>query len=433
VGKAGQTPGTWLKGGAGGLWDAKCRAALVACGINPENFGTYDQRADAQAKERKDYRDKRVADAKKKGSKKRPHEPNCGAKNSKTCSCVESANALKEMGPESWSLANAQSGHISQNAFYQGKRADTCTNIPGVPGKHAGGYGYQDNKAFCMDHVGRSNDPGSDHFEITRREEQNKKHLQNKGVTTATMADIEKSARGTAEIAVKGGKSRIDGKSTEEDKDRGKITAERKAKANLIAKAREGQAKELAKKENKGKKAGGSGKSGRKKPNAPSGKKALKKAQEKAIECIVDAWKQSLDEMRNDVVDNHSVAAKSKACQEQIAEHNKKLPPGAKPAKTFSDLPKARKDKVNNSPEVKNALDKRMKELQKKKADTGPMGKGKKSPTEEECLEYQANWLATHRAKDGGLLPMEGRVPGKPKMGGTGVPDGAEGGAYTSM
>ncbi|WP_224244454.1 hypothetical protein [Hyalangium gracile] len=420
MGKSGQTPGIWLKGGAGAFWTAACRAALVACGINPENFGTYDQRADAQAKERKDYRDKRDGDAKKRGSKKRPHEPDCASRNGKTCSCVESANALKEMGPESWSLANSQSGHISQNAFYQGARADTCTNIPGEPGKHAGGYGYQDNKAFCMDHVGRSNDPGSDHFEITRREEQNKKYLQNKGVTKATMADIENSARGTAEIAAKGGESRINGKPTEEDKDRGAITPERKAKARLIAKAREGQAKELAKKENKGKRAGRSGRSGRKKPSSPSGKKGLKQAQQKVVECIIDAWKQSLDEMRNDVVDKYSVAANSKACQEQIALHNKKLPPGARPAKTFSDLPKARRDKINRDPDVKKALDKRTKELQKKKADTGPMGKGKKSPTEEECLEYQANWLATHRAKDGGLLPMEGRVPGKPKTTPTG-------------
>ena len=57
--------------------------------------------------------------------------------------------------------------------------------------------------------------------------------------------------------------------------------------------------------------------------------KGLKKAQKKAIECIVDAWKQSLDEMRNDVVDKYSVAAKSQACKDQIAAHNKKLPRGA--------------------------------------------------------------------------------------------------------
>ena len=50
-----ETPGTWiLKPGQEG-YDAACRAAMMACGIDPDSFGTYDQRLEAQRALRQAY------------------------------------------------------------------------------------------------------------------------------------------------------------------------------------------------------------------------------------------------------------------------------------------------------------------------------------------------------------------------------------------
>jgi hypothetical protein len=404
---AAQTPGTWLKGGAGGLWSAACRAALIACGIDPDNFGDYDARAKAQAAERKKYRDQRMAEAKKKGKNKRPHEPSCptGSDPKKMCQCVETEAALKEMGAERWNLANSQSGHISQNAFYQGHRADPCSNIPPTSG-NAGTYGYEDNKAFCMDHQGRANNPGTMHYEITNREAAFAQETAASGKTTVNQAHIEKGVDGTAQIATEGAQSRQKGNGPAWDKD-GTVSKERQEQGQLSDKAKDQQAKELAKKENKGKKAKGSGRGKGKKANRPSQKGPSKKDAKKARECIKDAWKQSLNEMRDNVVNEHSTAAKSAECKKEIADHNKNRKKGQPEAKSYTDLPAARRKKVDAA--VAKKVDARQKELEKNGAHNA--GKTGPPPSEAECLEYQANWLYNNRRANGTYPPLQGRVP----------------------
>ncbi len=407
-----QTPGTWLKGGAGGLWSAACRAALIACGINPDNFGDYDARAKAQEVERKKYRDQRVADAKKKGKNRRPHEPNCktGSNPKKMCQCIESDAALKDLGPERWMLANSQSGHISQNAFYQGEgaRGNPCTNIPPTDG-NAGTYGYQDNKAFCMDHLGRSNKKGTGHYEITRREERFAAHMADQGHTVMTQKQLEQGVEGSASIAAAGAQA---GQSSNDphaswDKPDG-IESEREVEAQRLDKAKDQHAAALQEKENAKKNAGKSGRGKGRKPNKPSVKSPTKKQVKKAVDCIKDAWRQALNEMRDNVVNEHSMAAKSAECKDEIADYNKKRKKGQPEAKSYTDLPAKRRRNVDDK--VRERVEKRQKALEKKGAHNN--GEGKSTPpTEEECLEYQANWLYQNRRVNGTYPPMQGRVP----------------------
>lgn len=411
MGKSGQTPGSWLKGGAGGLWSAACKAALIACGINPENFGDYDNRLNAQAKARADYREQRCKEAKQKGKKKRPHEPNCpmssdGSLPTKECKCIESEAALKELGGSQWMLANSQSGHISQNAFYQEHRKDPCSNIKPTQG-NAGTYGYQDNKAFCMDHQGRANNPGTMHYEVTNRESACAVHMSNQGTTGVSQAQIEKGVEGSAQIASEGAQSRQKGNGPKWDPP-GPVTKERKDQGQLSDKAKDMQAAELKKKENAGKKAKKSGKGKGKKPNAPSTKGPTKAQSKKAVECIRDAWRQSLNEMRDNVVDEHSTVKKSAALKQQLKEHNASLKPGEEKVKKYTDLPAARRKKVDAA--VSKEVADRQKELEKLGAHNA--GKiGNPNPTKAECLEYQANWLYNNRKANGTYPPVQGRVP----------------------
>ncbi|WP_338866763.1 DUF2169 domain-containing protein [Myxococcus stipitatus] len=96
--------------------------ALIACGIKPANFGTYDLRAKAPREARNEYRKRRINEAKGQGPTPRPHEGSCpmGSNPEAECRCFEGDNAHKDPGIEKWMLVNSQSGHISQNAFYQG-------------------------------------------------------------------------------------------------------------------------------------------------------------------------------------------------------------------------------------------------------------------------------------------------------------------------
>ncbi|QSQ11628.1 hypothetical protein [Myxococcus landrumensis] len=423
MGQPGQTPGSWLHGGALALWSAACKRALVACGINPANFGTYDLRAKAQAAERKKYREQRKKEANQRGKNKRPHEGNCGVgKDPKAlCMCIESDVAYFELGSEKWMLANSQSGHISQNALYQNERADPCSNVP-PEGKHGGTYGYRDNKAFCMDHLGRANNPGTIHYEITNRESQFAASLERRKVKAVTEGVMMEGAKGTAEVAAMGAGGRQNGKGkyTKNDKDLGKMTPERIAEGKRSDEAKDHHAADLKANENASAEAGASGKGKGKKPNAPSAKKPTAKQVDKAVECISDAWKQSLDEMRNDVINEFSTAARSPECKKQIKEYKKTLPKDQRNKKIrYTDLPPERRAAVDASVNKKtgnpkmSAVERDQKKLEKKGAKTA--GEANNPPTQKDCLQYQSNWLQQHRKADGSHTPMQGRVPSSDK------------------
>ncbi|MCP3065265.1 hypothetical protein LXT21_41480 [Myxococcus sp. K38C18041901] len=410
---------TWLHGGAAALWSAACKNALIACGINPANFGTYDMRAKAQAAERRTYREKREKEAKRRGANKRPHEGNCevGKKDKALCMCIESDAAFAELGSEKWMLANSQSGHISQNALYQNERADPCSNVP-PEGKHGGTYGYRDNKAFCMDHLGRANNPGTIHYEITNREAQFAESLKKRNVKNVTEDVMQQGVQGTASVAAQGAGARQKGNDphAKHDKSLGEMTPERKKEGQRSDAAKNQHAKDLKANQNANATAGASGRGNNGTPNAPSTKGPPKKDVDKAVECISDAWKQSLDEMRNDVINEFSTAARSDECKKQIKEYKKTLPKDQRNRKIrYTDLPAEHRAKVDAAVNKKtgnpkmSAVERDQKKLEKKGAKTA--GQANNPPTKKDCLEYQANWLQQHQKADGSHPPMQGRVP----------------------
>ncbi|MCP3098218.1 hypothetical protein LZ198_04915 [Myxococcus sp. K15C18031901] len=406
-----QTGVTWLDGGAAALWEPECVVALIACGINPANFGTYDKRARAQAAERKAYRKKRNLAANGGGPNPRPHEANCevGKKDKALCMCIESDAALKELGVEKWMLANSQSGHISQNALYQNDRGDPCSNVP-AEGQHGGTYGYRDNKAFCMDHLGRANNPGTIHYEITNREAQHAQSLKSGNVEVVTEDVILEGVKGTAAVAAQGAESRQKGNDAhaQYDKNLGTLTPERKDEAQRNDQAKEQHAAALTAKQNGSEQAGPSGTGQAGTPNAPSTKKPTPAEVNDAVKCISDAWKQSLDQMRNDTINEFSTAARSDECKAEIAAYRKTLPPEERKKKIrYTDLPADRRAKVDAA--VKDKVDTAQDALKKEGAKDAM--KANNPPTQEDCLKYQANWLQQHQKADGTFPPMQGRVP----------------------
>jgi hypothetical protein len=145
-------------------------------------------------------------------------------------------------------------------------------------------------------------------------------------------------------------------------------------------------------------------------------KKPTKKEVDKTVECISDAWKQSLDEMRNDVINEFSTAARSDECKKQIKEYKKSLPKDQRNRRIrYTDLPPERRAAVDKAVNTKTGkpprseVERRQKELEKQGAHDA--GEANKPPTERDCLEYQANWLHQHRRADGSHAPMQGRVP----------------------
>lgn len=406
-----QTPVTWLDGGAAALWKPDCVLALIACGIEPANFGTYDLRAKAQREARNDYRKRRINEAKGQGQTPRPHEGSCpmGSDPKAECRCFESEAAHKDLGIEKWMLANSQSGHISQNAFYQEHREDPCSNVP-AEGDHGGTYGYRDNKAFCMDHLGRSSTPGTNHYEITQREGQHEASLKSNNTQVVTEKDMMEGATGTASVAANGSEHRQKGNDphAEYDKNRGNMTTDRLDEAQRNDARKREYAAYLKAKQNGGQTAAGAGSGDAGTPNAPGSYSPTDAEAKKAVECISEAWKQSLDDMRNDTINTFSTAARSKECKDEIKAYRKTLPPEERNKKIrYTDLPSDRRAKVDAA--VKQKVETAQTDLMAKGAKSA--GKANNPPTKKDCMQYQANWLLQHQKADGSFPPMKGRVP----------------------
>src|SRR5262245_35119828 len=126
-----QTPGAWVKAGGGVGWSTDCKAALIACGVNPDNFGTYKDRADSQSAARKSYTDQRDQEA---AAGIRAHEPGCPRSSGGPCKCYATDKGFAEMCAQDGNSlrameANSQSGHISNDALYRASgdtRGDPC-------------------------------------------------------------------------------------------------------------------------------------------------------------------------------------------------------------------------------------------------------------------------------------------------------------------
>lgn len=413
-----QTPGTWLKGGAGGMWSADCIAALVACGINPDSFGSYSARAKAQNAARTAYRERREkeAEAHREGRGGRPHEASCprGSSPEALCACHETEGAFRELGPERWFIANSESGHISQNAFYQRERDDPCSNMP-PEGTHGGTYGYQMHTPLCMDHLGKSTRAGTMHAEISEREAAREVLLRRAQALRVTEEELTQNVRGTASLAARGSVARVRGTDPYMGRDlQSAVTAERHAGAAQDQRAQRAHAAALRQKYAAQGVLTPTGEVAGRTPNSPSTRRTPEQDADEAVECITAAWKQALDEMRTDAINKHSTIAKSKACKAEVAAYKKSLPPEERArVRGFTDLPPERQAKVERAaaPEVA------ARQAALTNAGAGTAGRTAEdgSPTRQDCLEYQANWLHQKRRPDGTFPPMEGRVPGPKK------------------
>jgi len=438
-------------GAGGGGFDAACRQALASCGIDPDNFGSYSQRLASQAKARDDYRAHRIAEAKEaeKRTDKRPvppelggHDPGClhttkANARQGDCSCYEGPRArdwyASEGRPNDFLVANAESGHECQNAFSQaeGRRGDPCANVPpptlAQQNADGGSYGYDMERAACMDHYGAANLPGTPHYEVTQNEvafaESLKPDLPDGRVSRDAMR---RGVRETALVAVRG--PSVNNYPGSEPK---AVAAARHAQS--FQQEQQAQAARLRPKEGL--------------PPNFSGTDAEKRAmEEKAADCIVSHWEFMVDEMRVDSIQSHSIVAKSEAYEEQRREENKaraairkekrqRGEDATEPAavERFRDLPEERKFKVVRDPRTQAALKDEQQRLEALGATRGRRGAAAQEagsnedgtprpatpaepPSPQDCRRYQANWLAnaTYGPQGTGRLPaFTGRPPYK--------------------
>jgi hypothetical protein len=411
MGTTGQTPGLHLQAGGGGPWpDAACRAALIACGIDPDGFGSYEDRLKAQSAEREAYRDK--VDAK--VGKGKPHPSPCTYPASPPCKCYASQEAFDECmkekgGAEKWLRMNSQSGHMSRDEWYRatGSRDDPCANHPPGPAPDgtptAGGYGYDGRMALCTDHAGLSR--GQEHWMICKLEREHAKDVKADPALKGMMPEssLQKQVEATTDRMAD---DKASGPGGQPVSALGKLSAEEVERGKKIDQARAKMAEEKAASDAKAGAVGPAGGAQAGKPNDLSDAGADGAARDKAKECITDAWKQSLQQMRQKAVDEHGTVAARK--QEVLDEHNKKNPPGV--AK-YEDLPKEGKD------EVKRRVAKDMREMEKdppgltdRKSTEAKEPPGR--PTKDDCRAYQGNWLFLHQDEQGSFPPVQGQAPG---------------------
>jgi hypothetical protein len=425
-----QTPGAWVLAGGGAYWSAECRAALAACGIDPDNFGTYQQRLDAQKAAREGYQRQRIAEAEAtpRRAPGRDHVSGCVRSDSSrrtsrhVCSCHEDASAFNDflMGTngappnpsgsmQPWLTANAQSGHISGNAFYQdsGARGDPCANTrpsgyDPVTGRYSntGGYGYQDDMAFCMDHYGRANSPGTAHNQITRREENQSASLmgapsEGAGFTTSPVRDgrtvqqreVEQGVRGTVDIALRGADSRANGDTSRPwDPLNDSMNAQQRANSAALAEVQRQNARQLLQREAQAGNVHAQSALDAAGPGGASGLSATESQREIAEECIVAAWRKSLNEMRDEAINDHSTVAKSPEAAAAIAAHNAGPPPVTPPITRFTDLPPERRAAVQAA--VAPRVAQRQADLEAMGAQSrGRKGGSGRPPSANDCLE----------------------------------------------
>jgi hypothetical protein len=326
---------------AGGLdmvFSPACKKALLACGINPNSFDSYKRRKAAEKRAKAQLKSQAGSHTTEKALKK---------------------------DPEKFLEANSQSGHMAQNAFFQGKRDSPCTNVPpdnASPGEatDGGGYGYQMDTAPCTDHYGKSTQPGTVHYDITQLECKRATELRQLAKKNPDLrldqADLKETVREAAKKAAKG----------PDAPETGGATAKRVAKA---------QASQAAK---------------GKDPKKPAGKGPDAKTIDKAADCMADAWEEAINKQREECIARYSTDAK-------IEREN----PGAskKAKQQMAKDRKAELAKEQNSDDFK-------KKVKKKDASLDDKAQA------ERCLEHQANWLKAYKEKNGELPPVAGRVPG---------------------
>lgn len=432
---AAQTPGAWLRAGGAAFSDADCRKALAACGLDPDAFGSYSKVLDSQSQERKKLRDQARAEAAKKGETPNAshHVPPCdlapGAASNSNCRCHEGPTAqdICKNDPARFLHANAQSGHMGQDALFRkaGGRDDPCQNLP-PSGDNSGTYGYETSKARCMEHYGRSNLAGSPHEQICRAEEDFQADMAARGKGPLTTEDMREGVGRSAVVAATAGRYRVT--------DAGGLQA-----ASLDPAAVNEQVKYQTVQGDAAVASGAANPSG---ANMSKDMPGLTEAEATAVKCIQADWEASLAKMQLDSMQKNTLggaAGRQKAVDAYNAD-----PKNQPKVSSFDDIPKDKKDailgarqkqledKMGGSPPdaQQSANDARSKERKKAKddgRDPNPEAWDGK-PTKAECREYQANWLALKTNSGSTKMPdMQGENPLAPAPRSTEHTDGDSG------
>jgi hypothetical protein len=149
-----QTPILVTKAGGLNGFSLACVMKLIEQGIDPDAFGSFNETRDKITKARQ-----KCKEAKEKLGDK--YDP------------------MKDPDPATARLARSDPGHMSQNALYQTKRGDACTNHGGNPPESFGSMCYDEHEAPCMPHAahwtpssGRSSvtQIGTTHWRVGRNE-----------------------------------------------------------------------------------------------------------------------------------------------------------------------------------------------------------------------------------------------------------------------
>lgn len=352
-----------------------CAKALAACGINPDGFDDYSSVQESQREARDELQEAaRQREAARTGGSPDRHVSPCSMPGASRCRCHESQAARDAAGDdERWLHANSESGHMAQNALFQepGSRGDPCTNYPpdrGSPPAHSGTYGYDMDRATCMDHHGRSTQRGAPHYLVTRTEAGFAREL-GPG-RTVTMDDMREGAARSAAVAVTGSR-------WEYDDDPQRTDMRRVSEANggnvqsTFQQAQANAAQSMSSS------AGGATPAS----SGASSMSGLSDAEKQAIACIVAEFERGIDGVQQDAVQSFgpgSDAGQANAAAAYNAENNTSL--------SWNQMTPQQQDQ---------AVAARQRQLAANSAGSNPIASQRPPghPTAAECREYQANWL----------------------------------------
>ncbi|MGE0784921.1 MAG: hypothetical protein AB7S26_04470 [Sandaracinaceae bacterium] len=382
-----QTPGIWTLNPGDKGYDAACKAALKACGVDPDAFGTYKSRLKAQQDARAQCKAEGITPSK-----------------------------LKKEDAGTFCTANSQSGHMAQNAMFQsaGARADDCGNIAPNPfgdPKAGSSFGYSCEGAPCVDHYGKSTLGGTCHGEVSRVVEGNQGWADRGAVAgePVPMGDPARKGGPTMEDQVRAS-ARVHVDANREH-NAGPAPSDNPTKVAQLNNAQQMNADRMLGDDPKSKALAAQGATKGKKPAGASGPGPSDEIKNFAAECEVTKWKAAMTQMRADAINNSPMGKAAQAkygkpftectqkqqkalVEEQAAQFGKPPPNPPKSPKGLATPP-----------------------------NEGARGDPKGTPpTEQDCRDYQGNYLAWQQAnnhsgknpsasKPGPLPPWSGRAP----------------------
>lgn len=365
-----QVPGIWTLSPGDAGYDDACRAALKACGVDPDAFGSYSSRRSAITK----------------------------AKAQCSANGIDASN-LTPANAGTFCTANSESGHMAQNAMFQarGAREDDCGNIP--PGRFGdpsagSSFGYNCAQAPCVDHFGDSNVGGTCHGEVTMGVEssqgwRDRGAVRGERVPMSTPTrpggpTMEDQVRASARVHV--------------DANRAQRTAGHSdpAMVNDLKNAQQQNAQRLTASDPQAAALAGQSATGPGSPAGASGPGPSQAVKDFAAECEVTKWKQMMQKMRADAINNSPLG---QAAQAQFG-------------KPFTELTQAQQQQViANNPNAFGTPPPSPPASQPGVPTPPNSGRTANPPTEQDCRAYQGNYLAWQQANNTGGTPPGSNPP----------------------